>query len=239
MANGSDFAQYLEDLGLRRLDGQAGREAREALERFRHEADAAHQDSTNRLRREYDAPLVWSLFGQADQFDDLLVVGEMLGSIAAPPGSRVLDLGGGPGIFAGWMARCWRDSRIVVVDPAVPDDLPWRIALQGVTFVREAWPTQAARDGVAHVYPQGYGGATMLRLGRSACLRDGIDPSQTVEHFATMAAALPAVLEADASILIADYADYLPPLIEAFDRAGFEVHHMGEGWVVLIRRVDG
>ena len=75
---------------------------------------------------------------------------------------------------------------------------------------------------------------------RTICLSARrIDPSQTVEHFATMAAALPAVLEADASILIADYADYLPPLIEAFDRAGFEVHHKGEGWVVLIRRVDG
>ena len=54
-----------------------------------------------------------------------------------------------------------------------------------------------------------------------------------------MAAALPGVLEADASILIADYPDYLPMLMETFSEAGFRVQHEGDGWVVFLPPAEG
>ena len=69
-------------------------------------------------------------------------IAEELATISIPANANILDIGGGPGALAFWMAHIWEDCHVTVADKFPEVGMKWatEIGMDRVTFVNSLLP---------------------------------------------------------------------------------------------------
>ena len=148
--------RFFRNIGIK-LQGKGDRDLRDAENAIRSLRDKQFLDSYYRLLDQLedkrpelhdffhsDLRLVKILYGL--DFHSICAIAEELRRLPMPPNSRILDVGGGPGHLAFWMAHIWPECSITVADryPELGNQWAKEIGENRASFVDAVLPDLAA-----------------------------------------------------------------------------------------------
>ena len=138
-ATDGDIPAFFESLGIPHLHGLeeafAALPDRDMVAEWRRTEKRGSRDE--RLAFAYGRGDIVRLLMGSD-FHRIVEVAWLLAQLPEPSGSRILDIGGGPGHLALWMTRCWRSATVTVMDriaSAVAQEWTGALPSSGIRFV--------------------------------------------------------------------------------------------------------